>query len=159
MKAGKATGSDDLAPVLWKSHSWNCVGWLTKFFCQVIAEKKTPADFQRSIKIPIWKDEGGAVDCANYRPIRLLLHTMKVSERIRDRRICDIVSLSTDQCGFVGGCGTINAIHAARILIEMHGEKQKPLHVAFLDLKRFSTACHRKSCGTLFDSTASPKSL
>ncbi|EYC32664.1 hypothetical protein Y032_0002g1031 [Ancylostoma ceylanicum] len=67
---------------------------------------------------------------------QLLMDYGKVFEHVLDRRIRDIVSLSTNQCGFVAKCGTTNAIHAARLLIEKHREKQKALHVAFLDLKK-----------------------
>ncbi|VDP06675.1 unnamed protein product [Heligmosomoides polygyrus] len=41
-----------------------------------------------------------------------------------------------NQCGFVAGCGTVDAIHAVRLLIEKHREKQKPVHIAFLDLEK-----------------------
>ncbi|VDO98885.1 unnamed protein product [Heligmosomoides polygyrus] len=61
---------------------------------------------------------------------------MKIFERIVDGRIREIVRLSTNQCGFVAGCGTIDAIHAVRLLVERHREKQKPLHLAFLDLEK-----------------------
>ncbi|VDP07973.1 unnamed protein product [Heligmosomoides polygyrus] len=44
------------------------------------------------------------------------------------RRIREIVKLSDNQCGFVPGCGTIDAIHAARLLVEKHREKEKPVH-------------------------------
>ncbi|XGW34145.1 hypothetical protein V3C99_018166 [Haemonchus contortus] len=40
MKSGKATGPDDLAADLWKSKGCNPAGWLTKFFNQVVKEKK-----------------------------------------------------------------------------------------------------------------------
>ncbi|VDO66687.1 unnamed protein product [Heligmosomoides polygyrus] len=69
-----------------------------------------------------------------FRPIRLLSHSMKIFERILDRRIREIVRLSDNKCGSVSGCGTIDAIHAARLLVEKHREKQKPVHIAFLDL-------------------------
>ncbi|VDO19327.1 unnamed protein product [Heligmosomoides polygyrus] len=55
---------------------------------------------------------------------------------ILDRRIREIVKLSDNQCGFVTGCGTIDAIHAARLLVEKHREKQKSVHIAFLDLEK-----------------------
>ncbi|VDO78460.1 unnamed protein product [Heligmosomoides polygyrus] len=42
---------------------------------------------------------------------------MKIFERILDGRI-DIVQLSSNQCDFVAGCVTVDAIHAARLLIE-----------------------------------------
>ncbi|VDO93775.1 unnamed protein product [Heligmosomoides polygyrus] len=61
---------------------------------------------------------------------------MKIFERILDRRIHEIVKLSDNQCGFVSGCGTIDAIHAARLLVEKHREKQKPVHIAFLDSEK-----------------------
>ncbi|VDO23001.1 unnamed protein product [Heligmosomoides polygyrus] len=61
---------------------------------------------------------------------------MKIFERIVDRRIRDVVQRSTNQCGFVSGCGTVDVIHAVRLLLEKHREKQKPAHFAFLDLER-----------------------
>ncbi|EYC14718.1 hypothetical protein Y032_0039g118 [Ancylostoma ceylanicum] len=61
---------------------------------------------------------------------------MKIFEHVIDRRIREIVQLSPNQCGFVPGCGTTDAIHAARLLIEEHREKEKPLHIAFLDLEK-----------------------
>uniref|UniRef100_A0A914VIK5 Reverse transcriptase domain-containing protein n=1 Tax=Plectus sambesii TaxID=2011161 RepID=A0A914VIK5_9BILA len=61
---------------------------------------------------------------------------MKIFERIIDSRIRTIVQLSVNQCGFVKRCGTIGAIHAARLLFERHQEKAKQLHTAFLDLEK-----------------------
>ncbi|EYB89509.1 hypothetical protein Y032_0231g3015 [Ancylostoma ceylanicum] len=107
------------------------------FFNEVVEEKKTPVDWQRSTTIPIWKRKGNSADCANYRPIRLLSHSMKIFEGIIDRRVCGIIRVSTNQCGFVANCGTTDVIHAARLLIKKkHREKQKPLHLAFLYLEK-----------------------
>uniref|UniRef100_A0A183FKK7 Reverse transcriptase domain-containing protein n=1 Tax=Heligmosomoides polygyrus TaxID=6339 RepID=A0A183FKK7_HELPZ len=136
MRPGKATGPDDVAAELWKSKFWYPAEWLAKFFNQVVAEKKVPECWRQSTTIPIWKKKGSPTDCSNYRPIRLLSHSMKIFERIVDGRIRDIVQLSSNQCGFVAGCGTIDAIHAARLLIEKHREKQKSVHIAFLDLEK-----------------------
>ncbi|VDP17265.1 unnamed protein product [Heligmosomoides polygyrus] len=61
---------------------------------------------------------------------------MKIFERTLDRRIREIVKLSSNQCGFVAGCGTIDAIHAARLLVEKHYGKQRPVDLAFLDLEK-----------------------
>uniref|UniRef100_A0A7I4Y4S3 Reverse transcriptase domain-containing protein n=1 Tax=Haemonchus contortus TaxID=6289 RepID=A0A7I4Y4S3_HAECO len=136
MTSGKATGPDDLAADLWKSKCWNPAGWLTDFFNQVVAEKKVPESWQQSTTIPIWKKKGSPGDCACHRPIRLLSHSMKIFERIVDSRIRDIVELTTNQCGFVSGCSTIDAIHATRLLLEKHREKRRPVHLAFLDLEK-----------------------
>lgn len=61
---------------------------------------------------------------------------MKIFERILDARLRNIVSITPNQCGFVKGCGTMDAIHAARLLMERHGEKRKKIHMAFPGLKK-----------------------
>lgn len=61
---------------------------------------------------------------------------MKVFERVLDRWIRDFVQLTVNQAGFVKGCETTDAIHAVRRLSKKHREKQRSLHVAFLDLEK-----------------------
>ncbi|VDO18747.1 unnamed protein product [Heligmosomoides polygyrus] len=122
MKSGKATGPDDLPDDLWKSKSWCPADWLTELLNQ-IAEKKVPERWQQSTTIPIWKKKGSPADSVGYRTIRLLSHTMKIFERIVDGRIRDVFQLSTSRCGFVSSCGTVDAIHAVRLLLEKHREK------------------------------------
>ncbi|VDO82785.1 unnamed protein product [Heligmosomoides polygyrus] len=87
------TAPDDVAADMWKSTFWY------------------PAECQ-STTIPVWKRKSSPADSSNYRPIRLLSHNMKIFERVVDGRIRDIVQLSSNQCGFVAGCGTVDAIHA-----------------------------------------------
>ena len=59
---------------------------------------------------PIYKSKGDVLGCGSYRPIRLMSQTMKVFERIVERRLREILSLSPVQCGFVKG--TTDAIFA-----------------------------------------------
>ncbi|VDP34371.1 unnamed protein product [Heligmosomoides polygyrus] len=61
---------------------------------------------------------------------------MKIFEGIVDGRIRDIVHLSSNLYGFVASCGTIDAIHSAHLLLKKHLEKQKPVHIALLDLEK-----------------------
>ncbi|CAD6188194.1 unnamed protein product [Caenorhabditis auriculariae] len=61
---------------------------------------------------------------------------MKIFERILDKRIRNIAKVTSNQCGLVRGCGTTDAIHAARILFEKHREKNVCLHAAFIDLEK-----------------------
>ena len=136
MKTGKAAGPDDIATEVWKSRCWNPAPWLANFFNRIVEEQRTPADWQSSTTVPIWKRKGSPAECSNYRPIRLLSHTMKIFERVLDKRIRDIVNITVNQAGFVKGCGTTDAIHVARLLIEKYREKHRPLHVAFLDLEK-----------------------
>ncbi|VDP08035.1 unnamed protein product [Heligmosomoides polygyrus] len=148
MKRGKATGPDDLAADLWKSKLWYPAEWLAKFFNQVIKDKKVSECWHNSTTTPIWKKKGSPADRSNYLPIRLLLHSMKIFERIPDRRIREIVKVSNNQCGFAAGCGTVDAIHTALLLLEKHREKQRPVHIAFLDLEK---ACDRDRCSQNID--------
>ncbi|VDP37453.1 unnamed protein product [Heligmosomoides polygyrus] len=135
MKPGKATGLDDLAADLCKSKSWYPTKWLATFFNQVIAEKKVPRYLAEKHDDPDLEKEGQPGRLHKL-PSNPLSHSMKIFKRIVEGRIRDIVQLSTNQCGFVAGCGTVDAIHAVRLLIEEHREKQKPVHLAFLDLEK-----------------------
>ncbi|VDO18785.1 unnamed protein product [Heligmosomoides polygyrus] len=47
-----------------------------------------------------------------------------------------VLKLSTNRCGFVAGCTTVNAAHAVHLLLEKHREEQKLVHFAVLDLKK-----------------------
>ncbi|RCN37939.1 hypothetical protein ANCCAN_16152 [Ancylostoma caninum] len=61
---------------------------------------------------------------------------MKIFERILDSRLRDIVEIAPNQGGFVKNCSTTDAIHAVRLLTEIHREKRKTVHLAFLDLEK-----------------------
>ncbi|KAK6763360.1 hypothetical protein RB195_023894 [Necator americanus] len=102
----------------------------------VQGEGWTPDVWQTSVTVPVWKGKGDIADCTSYRPIRLLCHTIKVFERVLEARLRKIVSVSLNQCDFVKDCSTIDAIHAVRILLEKHREKNRSVHLAFLDLEK-----------------------
>lgn len=61
---------------------------------------------------------------------------MKIFERIVDQHLRGIVSVTENQWGFVKGCGTVDAIHAVKLLTEKHREKTKSFYLAFLDLEK-----------------------
>ena len=83
--------------------------------------------------------EGDIQDCGNYTGIKMISHTMKIWERIIDRRLREETSIGEEQFGFMPGRGTTDVIFAARQLIEKHREMQKELHMVFIDLyKAFS---------------------
>ncbi|KAK6762979.1 hypothetical protein RB195_023618 [Necator americanus] len=83
-----------------------------------VEEGRTPDVWQTSVTVPVWKGKRDIADCTSYRPIRLLCHTMK-------------------------DCSTIDAIHAVRILLEKHREKNRSVHLAFLHLeKAFDRVAH-----------------
>ena len=51
--------------------------------------------------IPIYKEKGDIQDCVNYRGIKLMSHTMKIWERIIDRRLREETTIGDEQFGFM----------------------------------------------------------
>ncbi|ETN85809.1 reverse transcriptase [Necator americanus] len=136
MKSNKATGPDDIPADVWKLLGDRGSMWLATLFNKIVAEGRTPDVWQTSVTVSVWKGKGDITDCTSYRPIRLLCHTMKVFERFLDARLRKIVSVLLNQCSSVKDCSTIDAIHAVRILLEKHREKNRSVHLAFLDLEK-----------------------
>ncbi|VDM69796.1 unnamed protein product [Strongylus vulgaris] len=70
-------------------------------------------------------------------------HTKRTLERMQMARCLmaclQIIELPSNQCGFVKGTGTIDAIRTVRIVMEKHREKRRELHAAFLDIRKLST--------------------
>ena len=63
-------------------------------------------------------------------------HTMKLWERIIENRIREIVELRNIQFGFRRGMSTTESIFALRILQEKYHERQKDIHMVFVDLEK-----------------------
>ena len=61
---------------------------------------------------------------------------MKIWERIIDRMLREETTIGDEQFGFMPGRGTTDAIFAVRQLMEKHREKQKGLHMVFIDLEK-----------------------
>ena len=86
--------------------------------------------------IPIYKNKGDAQCCGNYKGIKLMSHTMKVSEKIIEVRLRDRVEIIKQQYEFMPGKGTTDAMFALRMLMEKYREGQRELHCVFVDLEK-----------------------
>ena len=84
--------------------------------------------------IHIYKEKGDIQDYC--RGILLMSHTMKIWERIIDRKLREETTLGDEQFGFMTGSWTTDAIFAVRQLMEKHRGKQKGLHMVFIDLEK-----------------------
>ncbi|ETN76256.1 hypothetical protein NECAME_11794 [Necator americanus] len=87
MKSNKATGPNDMPADVWNLLEDRGSEWLATLFNKIVAEGRTPDVWQTSVTVPVWKGKGDIADCTSYRPIRLLCHTMKVSERVLEARL------------------------------------------------------------------------
>ncbi len=77
----------------------------------------------------IYKKKGNIQDCGNYRGIKLMSHTMRIWERIIDRRLREETTIGDEQFGVMPVRGTTDTVFAVRQRMEKHREKQKGLHI------------------------------
>ena len=136
MKNGKAVGPDEIPAEAWKCLGGMGCDFLCWLFNELLRGEKIPDEWRESVMIPIYKNKGDVQDCSNYRGIKLMSHTMKIWERIIDRRIRSEVEICDQQFGFVAGKSTTDAIFALRRMIEKYCEKGRNLHCIFIDLEK-----------------------
>ena len=66
----------------------------------------------------------------------MLIHTMKLWERVIERRLRKNISISENQYGFMPGSSTIEAIYLFRRLMGLYRERKVDLHLVFIDLEK-----------------------
>jgi len=136
MKSNKAVGPDNIPIEAWKSLGEAAVDVLWDLLNKIYEQEKIPSEWRKSTIVPIYKQKGNIQDCTNYRGIKLISHTMKLWERTIGMRIEAETVISENQFGFVKGRQTSDAIFALRQTMEKYREKQKGLHMAFIDLEK-----------------------
>ncbi|KAI5697941.1 hypothetical protein M8J77_019127 [Diaphorina citri] len=118
MKNGKATGPDGIPVEAWKSLGDEGVDVLTSMM-KIFKEETIPEEWRESVIVPIYKEKRDIQDCNNYRGIKLISHTMKLYERIIDKRIRSETQISDEQFGFMPSRSTTDAIFALRQFMEI----------------------------------------
>ncbi|GKD88737.1 retrovirus-related pol polyprotein LINE-1 [Tanacetum coccineum] len=136
MGRNKAVGPDQIPIEAWKILGDEGSFWLTIIFNKIFTSARMPKEWRLSEVIPIFKNKGDAQVCSNYRGNKLLGHTMKLWERVIQRRLRRETSVSENQFGFMPGRSSVEAIHPIRSLIEKYRERKRDLHMAFLDLEK-----------------------
>ena len=110
MKNGKAMGPNGIPVDVRKSLREEAVMLLD--LLQKIFEQENMTEEWRDRVIvgqPIFKEKGDIQDCGNYRGIKSISHTMKIWERIIDRRLREETGIGEEQFGFMPGRGTTDA--------------------------------------------------
>ena len=95
-----------------------------------------PDSWKKSKLIPILKNKGDILECNNYRGIKLMSHFMKLWKRIIEARLRQIVNIRKNQFGFRTGKSTTEPVFVLRQLQEKCREKNKDLHMVFVDLEK-----------------------
>ena len=70
----------------WKSLGEEGVDMLLDLLQEIFEQEKMPEEWRDSVIVPIFKEKGNIQDCGNHRGIKMKSHTMKICERIIDRR-------------------------------------------------------------------------
>ena len=136
MKNGKAVGPDDIPVEVWKCLGESALKLLTKLYNRTMESERMPEEWRDSVLIPIFKNKGDVQSCSNYIGIQLIGHTMKLWERIIERRLRRDLPFSNQQYGSMPGKSTTDALFALRVLMEKYREGQKELHCVFVDLEK-----------------------
>ena len=136
MKNGKAVGPDHIPVEVWKCLEEIALEFLVKLYNRTMESGRMPEEWRDSILIPIFTSKGDVQSCNNYRGIKLISHTMKLWERVVERRLRSELTFSEQQYGFMPGKSTTDALFALRVLMEKYREGQKELHCVFVDLEK-----------------------
>ena len=73
-----------------------------------------PEEWRVSTIIQLFKNKGDGQECGNYRGIKLLSHTMKLWERVIEKRIKRETVIRENQFEFMQGRSTTEAIRLLR---------------------------------------------
>ena len=136
MKNGKATGPDLIPVEAWKALGDEGVEILHILMEKVWDQERIPEEWRGSILVPIFKGKGDIQECGNYRGIKLMSHTLKILERMIEARLREEVEIGREQVGFMRGFGTTDGIFCLRQLMEKFRERQRELHMVFIDLEK-----------------------
>nr|GFB26000.1 retrovirus-related Pol polyprotein LINE-1 [Tanacetum cinerariifolium] len=109
MGRNKAVGPDQIPIEAWRGLEDEGVKWLTCLFNKIFSSAKMPDEWRLSEVISVYKNKGDAQACSNYRE---------------------------NQFGFMSGRSMTEAIYLLRSVMEKYRERQRDLHIAFLDLEK-----------------------
>ncbi|GKE81161.1 hypothetical protein Tco_1551161 [Tanacetum coccineum] len=96
----KVVGPNQISIKAWRYLKDEGVKWLTCLFNKIFSCAKMPEEWRLSEVIPIYKNKGDAQACSNYRGIKLFSRTIKLWERVIERRLRSKTIMSENPYGF-----------------------------------------------------------
>ena len=145
LNVGKASGIDNIPPIVIKSCATALCGPIHHLFVQCISQAYIPQEWKTHYITPIFKS-GDKASVKNYRPISLLPILSKVLERIVFDQIYDhITSLTicSKQFGFLRGRSTVQQllVHLDSLINSLSDGSQSD--VVYLDIRKaFDSVSH-----------------
>ena len=125
---GKATGPDNIAVEQIEALEEFGIMKITELLNEIYDTGQIPTETLKSIFITLPK-KAGATECELHRTISLMSHVTKILLRIIMMRVRNKIrpEIAEEQCGFVEGKGTTNAVYMLRMVIERAKEVQKDI--------------------------------
>lgn len=136
MKNNKAPGPSGMTAEMLKALDQDGIDWLYIILNDFMRHELLPDDLKASEIITIYKQKGDALECGNYRGIKLLEIGLKVYERVIEGRIRQQVEMHDNQFGFMKGRGTTDAIFILRQVQEKVLEGNDKRYWTFVDLEK-----------------------
>ena len=87
MKPKKAAGPSEVCAEMIYVSGEVGVNVMVELCQRVLDGKGMPDKWHTSVLVPIFKGKGDVKNCNTYRGVKLLEHTMKIVERVLERRI------------------------------------------------------------------------
>ena len=146
MKNNKSPGPDKITKEELEALDETGIDTVVKLLNDIYNTGYIPKELGRSIFIALPK-KPGAVECEEHRTISLMSHVLKILLRVIMKRIRPRIKpeISEEQCGFVEGKGTSNALYMIRMIAERAIEVKADLYLCFIDYsKAFDKVQHNQ---------------
>ena len=144
MKSGKAAGPSGVVVEMIRAAGDTGATMIRDLAIAIIRDGKVPIDWEKSFIVCLYKGKGDALDRGNYRGLKLIKQVMKVTERIADILIRQVVTIDESEFGFVPGRGTTDAIFVVRQLQKKYLVVGKLIYMAFVELEKAFERVPRK---------------
>lgn len=129
MRRGQAIGPDVIPIEVWRCFGKEGISWLTRLFNVILKTAKIPKEWRFGTLIPLYKNKGDIQSCNNYRGIKLLSHTMKIWERMVEKRMRRDGDIFDNQFGF---------------MLRNYRERKRDLPMVFIDLEKVNDRVPRE---------------
>ena len=136
MKAGKATGPDDIPNEVFKEADENLINNITSIMNNIAMEKTIPEQWQEGSIIRLYKGKGKKGKCSNERGITLSSNVGKMFERIMNDRMNEKIHITENQAGGQKGKSTTDHILLLKEIIKEGKRKKKAVYIVYLDVTK-----------------------
>ena len=144
IKPGKTAGPSEVCAEMISASGEVGVSVMVELCQRVLDEKERPDEWQTSVLLLIFKGKGDVRNLNTYRVVKLFERTIKIVERVLERRIRELVNIDLMQFGFMPERGTTDALFVIRRMQEEYRYKKKKLYIYFVDIEKTFDRVPRK---------------